>query len=135
MNSEVAAFPDQARFLRIHDTHQPVYQNYVTLNYSLSLSHSRAAQFFRQQVQQQTGKPGFVVWPGQFLPEQQENRSQGSFEFNPFGAAVTDTALITLSTILANTFPFNRFSTINLSNINNSGKSLRTLWIRKPQTE
>jgi hypothetical protein len=53
--------------------------------------------------------------------------SQGNFEFNPFKYDLTDTALITLSTTILNTFSFNRFSNkwgFDVSNLRNGGKSL-----------
>lgn len=55
--------------------------------------------------------------------------STGSFEFNPFKYGVNDDALITLNTVLLNTFSFNRFSSkwgFDLSNLRNNGKALLT---------
>ncbi len=55
--------------------------------------------------------------------------AKGGFDFNPFKYGINDTALISLNTVLLNTLSFNRFSTkwgIDLSNLNNNGKSLLT---------
>lgn len=55
--------------------------------------------------------------------------AKGNFEFNPFKYGVTDTALITLSTTILNTFSFNRFNSkwgVDFSNYRNTGKSLLT---------
>jgi hypothetical protein len=55
--------------------------------------------------------------------------AKGDFEFSPFKYDLNDTALIILNTVILNTLSFNRFSTkwgIDLSNLNNNGKSLLT---------
>ena len=55
--------------------------------------------------------------------------AKGDVEFNPFKYGVNDTALITLNTVFLNTIAFNRLSTkwgIDITNLNNSGKSLLT---------
>ncbi len=55
--------------------------------------------------------------------------ANGNFEFNPFKYALNDTALITLNTVLLNTFSFNRFSSkwgFDISNLQNGGKALLT---------
>jgi hypothetical protein len=124
---ELAAFPDQAKFIRIFTpTNQFIKANYVTLNYSLSLN-PRA-------VLNGAGLKGFKSFISRFnlVMSMQINKksiAQGSFEFNPFKYGVTDTALITLNTVLLNTISFNRFSTkwgIDLSNLRNNGKALLT---------
>jgi hypothetical protein len=124
---ELAAFPDQAKFLRIFTpTNQFLKANYITLNYSFSLS-PRA-------VLNSTDLKGFkrLVSKLSLVTSLQINKksiAKGSFEFNPFKYGVTDTALITLNTVLLNTLSFNRFSTvwgIDLSNLRNNGKSLLT---------
>jgi hypothetical protein len=124
---ELAAFQDQAKFIRIlTPTNQFIKANYVTLNYSFNIS-PRA-------LLNSGDLKGFAKFISRFnvLTSLQINKksvAKGSFEFNPFKYGVNDTALITLNTVLLNTLSFNRFSTkwgIDLSNINNSGKSLLT---------
>jgi hypothetical protein len=124
---ELAAFPDQAKFIRIlTPTNEFVKANYVTLNYSLSLN-PRA-------ILNAADLKGFqkLISRFNFITSLQINKksiAKGSFEFNPFKYGVADTALITLSTVLLNTISFNRFSSqwgIDLSNLRNNGKSLLT---------
>jgi hypothetical protein len=124
---ELAAFQDQAKFIRIlTPTNQFIKANYVTLNYSFNIS-PRA-------ILNSGDLKGFAKFISRFniLTSFQTNKksvAKGSFEFNPFKYGVNDTALLTLSTVLANTLSFNRFSIkwgIDLTNINNNGKSLLT---------
>jgi hypothetical protein len=124
---ELAAFPDQAKFIRIFTpTNQFVKANYVTLNYSFSLT-PRA-------LLNSTGLKGFKKFVSRFsfitsLQIIKKSVAKGSFEFNPFKYGVNDTALITLNTVLLNTLSFNRFSSIwgiDISNLRNNGKSLLT---------
>jgi hypothetical protein len=124
---ELAAFPDQAKFIRIlTPTNLFIKANYVTLNYSLSLN-PRA-------VLNSTDLRGFKKFISRVnlitsLQVNKKSVAKGSFEFNPFKYGVNDTALITLNTVLLNTIAFNRFSTkwgIELSNLKSSGKALLT---------
>jgi hypothetical protein len=55
--------------------------------------------------------------------------AKGNTEFNPFKYELADTALITLNTLLLNTFSFNRFSSkwgFDFSNLRNRAKILLT---------
>jgi hypothetical protein len=124
---ELAAFPDQAKFIRIFTpTNLFIKANYVTLNYSLSLS-PRA-------ILNSSDLKGFKAFIARFslITSMQINKksvAKGSFEFNPFRYGVNDTALITLNTVVLNTLSFNRFSTkwgIDVSNLRNNGKALLT---------
>ncbi|HEY6505136.1 MAG TPA: hypothetical protein VIZ28_14265 [Chitinophagaceae bacterium] len=124
---ELAAFPDQAKFIRIFTpTNQFTKANYVTLNYSFSIN-PRA-------VLNASDLKGFkkLLSKFNFVTSMQINKksvAQGSFEFNPFKYNVNDTALITLGTVFLNTLSFNRFSTkwgIDLSSLRNKGKALLT---------
>lgn len=124
---ELAAFPDQAKFIRIFTpTNQFVKANYVTLNYSFSVT-PRA-------VLNAADLKGFKKLISRFglitsLQINKKSVAKGSFEFNPFKYGVNDTALITLNTVVLNTLSFNRFSTkwgIDISNLRNNGKSLLT---------
>lgn len=124
---ELAAFPDQAKFIRIlTPTNEFVKANYVTFNYSLNIN-PRAI----LNKPDMKGIKNFVSRIN-FSSSMQINRksvAQGNFEFNPFKYEVTDTALVTLNTIIANTLSFNRFSSswgIDFSNVRNSGKFLLT---------
>lgn len=124
---ELAAFPDQAKFIRIFTpTNQFIKANYITFNYSVNLS-PRA-------ILNKTDLAGLKKFASRLnlsssLQISNKSISQGNFEFNPFKYNVQDTALVTLNTILLNTISFNRFSTgwgIDFSNLRNSGKALLT---------
>jgi len=124
---ELAAFPDQAKFIRIlTPTNEFIKANYVTLNYSLNLS-PRA-------VLNSTSLKGLKKFISLFnlLSSLQINKKSvatGDVEFNPFKYGLNDNNLITLSTIVLNTISFNRFSTkwgLDISNLNNRGKALLT---------
>src|SRR5258705_4124114 len=55
--------------------------------------------------------------------------AKGNVQFNPFKYGLSDTALITLNTVLLNSFSFNRYSGkwgFDINNLQNSGKSLLT---------
>lgn len=124
---ELAAFPDQAKFIRILvPTNQFIKANYVTLNYSLNLS-PRA-------VMNSADLHGFKKFISLFnlLTSLQINKksvAKGDVEFNPFKYGLNDNNLITLGTVVLNTVSFNRFSTkwgIDVSNLDNRSKSLLT---------
>ena len=124
---ELAAFPDQAKFIRIlTPTNEFIKANYITFNYSLSLN-PRA-------LLNKTGLRGLKQFISKLnfsssLQTSKKSVASGSFEFNPFKYNVNDTALVTLNTVLANTVSFNRFNSdwgIDLSNIRNNGKALLT---------
>ena len=124
---ELAAFPDQAKFIRIlTPTNEFIKANYVTLNYSLNLS-PRA-------VLNSGNLKGFKKFISRFnlLSSLQINKKSvatGDVEFNPFKYGLNDNNLITLGTVVLNTISFNRFSTkwgIDISNLNNRGKALLT---------
>ncbi len=124
---EMAAFPDQAKFIRIlTPTNEFIKANYITFNYSLNIN-PRA-------VLNKTGIKGLRLFVSKLnlstsLQTSRKSVAAGSFEFDPFKYNVNDTALVTLNTMLANTLSFNRFSSnwgIDLSNIRNNGKALLT---------
>ncbi|MDP4264288.1 MAG: hypothetical protein Q8941_17290 [Bacteroidota bacterium] len=124
---ELAAFPDQAKFIRIFTpTNQFVKANYVTFNYRFDLN-PRA-------VLNAPNLGGFKKFVSKFnvstsLQVNKKSVAKGDFEFNPFNYNINDTALITLNTALINTISFNRFSSkwgMDLSNNRSSGKSLLT---------
>jgi len=124
---ELAAFPDQARFLRIFTpTNEFVKANFITFNYSLSIS-PRAV----LTAADLKGFPKFIS-KLHFITSLQiakKSVAQGSFEFNPFKYGVNDAALIIVNNTLLNTISYNRFSSkwgLDLSNLRNNGKSLLT---------
>ena len=124
---ELAAFPDQARFIRIlTPTNEFIKANYVTFNYSLNLnprallnaSGLKGMKNFLSKVNLVTS-----------LQINKKSVAQGTAEFNPFKYGVNDTALIIVSNTFLNTLSFNRYSSkwgIDLSNLRNNGKSLLT---------
>ena len=124
---EQAAFPDQAKFIRIFTpTNEFIKANYITFNYSVNLNPRAlltAADLkgFRKFLT----RLNFLT----SLQTSKKSLSTGSFEFNPFKYSITNDALITLNTSLLNTFSFNRFSSVwgfDLTNLRNNGKSLLT---------
>ncbi len=124
---ELAAFPDQAKFIRIFTpTNDFIKANYITFNYSVSIN--------PHALLRKTDVKGLkkLVTNTNLTSSLQTNRksiASGNFEFNPFKYSVNDTALITLNTVFLNTFSFNRFSSkwgFDFSNLRNTGKSLLT---------
>ena len=124
---ERAAFPDQAKFIRIFTpTNDFIKANYITFNYRLDIN--------PKAVMKQSGLKGFkkIISRINLLTSFQTNKksvAKGNFEFNPFKYGVADTALITLSTTILNTFSFNRFNSkwgVDFSNYRSTGKSLLT---------
>lgn len=124
---ELAAFPDQARFIRIFTpTNEFVKANYITFNYRFDIS-PRA---ILNKPDLKGGKK--LLSRINIITSLQTTRksiSSGSFEFNPFKYGVNDDALIITSTAILNTFSFNRFSSkwgADISNFRRNGKSLLT---------
>ena len=124
---ELAAFPDQAKFIRVFTpTNDFLKANYTTFNYSLNIN--------PRSVLNQADLKGMKKLLSRLnlttsLQISKKSVAKGDFEFNPFKYEVNDTALITLNTVLLNTFSFNRFSGkwgFDLSNLRNNGKSLLT---------
>ena len=124
---ELAAFPDQARFIRIFTpTNEFIKANYTTFNYKFELNprvllNKPDLKGFKKLV----SRLNFIT----SLQISNKTSSSGSFQFNPFKYSATDTALITLSTVLVNTLSFNRFSSvwgIDVGNMRRNGKSLLT---------
>jgi hypothetical protein len=124
---EIAAFPDQAKFIRIFTpTNDFIKANYITFNYSLAITPKAVLT-----SSQLKGLKKLISRTSLLTSMQisKKSRSTGSFEFNPFKYGVNDDALITLNTVLLNTFSFNRFSSkwgFDLSNLRNNGKALLT---------
>ena len=124
---ELAAFPDQAKFIRLlTPTNEYIKANYITFNYSLNIS-PRAVLTSGSLK----GMKKFISLLNYQTSLQISNKavSSGSFEFNPFNFEVGDTALISLSNVFLNTLSFNRYSNkwgIDLSNLRNNSQYLLT---------
>jgi hypothetical protein len=124
---EIAAFQDQAKFIRLFvPTNQFTKANYTTINYSFS--------FNPKAILKQTGASNLSKFAARFnlqssMQKSKKSIASGDFEFNPFKYGITDSALLTLTTVLSNTLSFNRYSGkwgIDLINLQNSGKALLT---------
>ena len=124
---EIAAFPDQAKFIRIFTpTNEFIKANYITFNYSLNIN--------PRSVLSSSDLKGFKKLLSKIilitsLQTNKKSIAKGVFEFNPFKYGITDTALVTLSTTILNTISFNRFSSkwgVDITNLRNNGKSLLT---------
>ncbi|MFM2337863.1 MAG: hypothetical protein RL115_1056 [Bacteroidota bacterium] len=124
---EIAAFRDQAKFIQVFTpTNEFIKANYITFNYRLDINPKMVFT-----------KPNLKGWAKllsrlNFLTSFQTSKkslAKGSFEFNPFKYAVTDTALITVNNIFLNTLSFNRLSSkwgVDITNLRNTGKALLT---------
>jgi hypothetical protein len=124
---ELAAFPDQAKYLRIFTpTNDFIKANYITFNYNLSLNpRSLLSNPDIKGIKKLISRLNLVT----SMQISKKSIAKGDFEFDPFKFNVNDTALVTLNTLLLNTVSFNRFSSIwgvDFSNLRNSGKSLLT---------
>lgn len=124
---EIAAFPDQAKFIRIFTpSNEFIKANYVTLNYALRIN-PRA-------LLNKTGLRGMQQLISRLslntsMQISKKSVANGQFDFNPFGYQITDTSLVTLNTALMNTLSYNRFGSvwgIDISNVRNKGKALLT---------
>ena len=124
---ELAAFPDQARFIRVFTpTNQFIKANFITFNYSVQIN-PRA-------LLNRSDLAGFTrllsrINLASSLQTSKKSIARGDFEFNPFKYGVNDTALVVMGNTLLNTFSYNRFSSkwgFDLSNLRNNGKSLLT---------
>lgn len=124
---ELAAFPDQAKFIRIFTpTNEFIKANYTTFNYSFTLN--------PRSVLTSAELKGFKKFLSKLivitsLQTNKKSIARGSFEFNPFKYGINDTALVTLNTTILNTISFNRFNNkwgVDFTNLRNNGKSLLT---------
>ncbi len=124
---ELAAFPDQAKFIRLlTPTNEYIKANFITFNYSLNIT-PRA-------VLTSANLKGIkkILSLTTFQTSLQINKksvSAGTFEFNPFKYDINDTALLLLDNTAVNTISFNRYSSkwgIDLSNLRKNTQSLLT---------
>ncbi|WP_223707909.1 hypothetical protein [Niabella beijingensis] len=133
---ELAAFPDQARFIRINTpTNEYIKANYNTLNYSLG--------FNPRLLWNEKTASGLQKFAARFnltstLQVSRKAQATGPVALNPFRYGLNDTNLITMSSVLVNTLSFNRLSTvwgIDISNLQNTGKSLLTYGYESRKTK
>ncbi len=122
----LAQFPDQAQYIRVY-TPTGIYIKctYNTFNYSVSVTPkaligTKGSDFdlFLTRMTLQSS-----------LQLTQRQEASGGVQWNPFKAPLLDTALITRTMIMANTFSFNRTDPhwgFDLSNTHKSSKSLLT---------
>jgi hypothetical protein len=132
---ELAAFPDQAKFIRVFTpTNEFVKANYITFNYRFDIS-PRA-------VLNKGGLKGMKSFLSKInlttsFQTTRKSVSAGNFEFNPFKYGVSDDALILTGTSIVNTFSYNRLSSkwgVDFSNFRRNGKSLLTYGFESTKT-
>ena len=124
---EIALFQDQAKYIRVFTpTNQFVKSNYTQLNYSITLNpRVIVAKMKNKKTKDFLGR--FNLQSS--LQTAKKELADGHLVFNPFKGGITDTSLITLNNIVANTLSFNRFSSkwgMDVSNGRNFNKSLLT---------
>lgn len=123
---EIAAFPDQAKFIRIFTpTNEFLKANYITFNFRLDINPRAVIDVNGKGIKKFIARINLLT----SFQTTKKSIASGGFAFDPFKYAVNDTALITLGTTTLNTLAFNRFSSkwgIDLSNYRNNNKSLLT---------
>ncbi|HEX4876362.1 MAG TPA: hypothetical protein VFV31_06790 [Chitinophagaceae bacterium] len=124
---EIAAFPDQAKFIRIFTpTNDFIKANYITFNYSFNINPRAVLTSSSLKGLKKLLSKVIII---SSLQTSKKSIARGVFEFNPFKYGLRDTALVTLSTTILNTLSFNRFSSkwgVDITNLRNNGKSLLT---------
>ena len=124
---EVARFQDQAKYIRIFTpTNDFIKANYNTMNYTVGLNPRAVIN-----IAQAKGVKKFLARINlqSSLQLNKKEIAKGVVQLNPFKAPLGDTSLITLNSILINTFSFNRFSSawgLDINNSRNNSKSLLT---------
>ena len=124
---EVALFQDQARYIRIFTpTNEFVKANYNTFNYSLGFNPRAVIN-----AASAKGLPKLFskINLQSSLQINKKELARGIVQFNPFARPLSDSSLITLTSIFINTFSFNRFSSkwgVDVNNSRNGNKSLLT---------
>lgn len=124
---EIAAFQDQARFIRILiPTNDFIKANYTTFNYSFTFNPRSI--FGKKEAGNFSKFAARFSWQTS-MQKSKKSVAKDAIEANPFKYNLGDTALLTLNTSLLNTLSFNRFSQkwgFDISNLQNTGKALLT---------
>ncbi|RZS75142.1 hypothetical protein EV199_1003 [Pseudobacter ginsenosidimutans] len=124
---ELAKFQDQAKYIRIFTpTNEFIKANYNTFNYTVGLN--------PRSVIDMTKAKDFSKLLSKLnlqssLQLNKKEIARGVVQLDPFRSPLNDTSLITLNSVLVNTFSFNRYSSswgIDLNNSRNNNKSLLT---------
>jgi hypothetical protein len=124
---EIAAFPDEAKFIRIYiPTNEYIKANYTQFNYAITLNprvflKKTNASLFNKFITR------FVLQSS--LQTYKKQQSNGVPAYLPTKGNINDTSLINLNHTYSNTLSFNRYSTawgVDLSNITTYNKSLLT---------
>ncbi|HYJ64809.1 MAG TPA: hypothetical protein VEV62_13770, partial [Parafilimonas sp.] len=123
---ELAAFPDQAKFIRIYTpTDEYIKANYTQFNYAVTLNPGvilkKDASTFNKFISR------FILQSS--LQTYKKEQSKGAPAYSPFKGNINDTSLINLNHTYSNTLSFNRYSTvwgIDFSNVTSYNKSLLT---------
>lgn len=124
---EIAKFQDQAKYIRIFTpTNEFIKANYNTFNYTAGLNPRSVID-----VVKANGFKKFLskVNLQSSLQLNKKEIARGVVQLNPFRSPLSDTSLITLNSVLVNTFSFNRFSSswgFDINNSRNNNKSLLT---------
>ncbi len=122
----IAQYSDQATFIRVFTpTNDYVKANYSTFNYSIALNPrmllGAKAKGFKKFLSNM-----FLLTS---LQLNQKEQASGFIQLNPFKAPLNDTSLITRSSVLVNSFSFNKMNPkwgFDISNSRNTTKSLLT---------
>ncbi len=106
---EEAFYQDQKKYVRIFTPSRDfVKANYLQFNYSINLN---PQVFVGKNSTKTWGKILSKINTSSSLQINKKEISESAFLFNPFSKAINDTAIISLSSILSNTFFYNRTST------------------------
>ncbi len=124
---ELAAFPDQAKFIRIYTpTDEYIKANYTQFNYAVTLNPSM--------ILKKTSASSFNKFISRLILQSslqtyKKEQSSGAPAYSPFKGNINDTSLINLNHTYSNTLSFNRYSTawgLDFSNVASYNKSLLT---------
>ena len=124
---ELAAFPDQAKFIRIYTpTDEYIKANYTQFNYAVTLNPGV--------ILKKPGASSFNKFISRFILQSslqtyKKEQSSGAPAYTPFKGNINDTSLINLNHTYSNTLSFNRYSTawgLDFTNVTSYNKSLLT---------